>query len=151
MAGCARAGRGRTPALGVVVRSVRPLSESGRASRSSRASGKSALANAEPVEAPKGQAPAPVSTPYFVYILSCSDGTLYVGSTSDVARREHAHNEGRGAKYTAGRGPVRVVYSESHESRSAAQKREAQLKKCSRAKKQALVDRDSARKTGVSA
>jgi putative endonuclease len=85
---------------------------------------------------------APVTRPYFVYILVCSDGTLYVGSTSDVARREHAHNEGRGAKYTAGRKPVRVVYSEAHESRSAAQSREAQLKHWSREKKQALIEHD---------
>ncbi len=82
---------------------------------------------------------------YFVYIASCSDGTLYVGSTSDVLERERVHNEGRGAKYTAGRLPVRVVYSEGHESRSAAQQREAQLKKWSRAKKTALVERDGQR------
>jgi putative endonuclease len=64
----------------------------------------------------------PLSTcRYFVYIASCSDGT----------------------KYTAGRLPVRVVYSEGHKSRSAAQQREAQLKRWSRAKKQALVDGDS--------
>jgi putative endonuclease len=79
---------------------------------------------------------------YFVYILTCSDGTLYVGSTSDVSRREHTHNEGHGAKYTAGRRPVRVVYSEGHESRSAAQKREAQLKRWTRARKQALITGD---------
>jgi putative endonuclease len=86
----------------------------------------------------------PLSTcRYFVYIASCSDGTLYVGSTSDVLERERVHNEGRGAKYTAGRLPVRVVYSEGHKSRSAAQQREAQLKRWSRAKKQALVDGDS--------
>lgn len=93
----------------------------------------------------KGQTPAPAPVPYFVYILSCSDGTLYVGSTSDVAKRERAHNEGHGAKYTAGRRPVRVVHSETHESRSAAQKREAQLKRWSRAKKRALIDQDGRR------
>jgi putative endonuclease len=90
----------------------------------------------------KGQTSAPATTPYFVYILSCSDGTLYVGSTSDIARRERTHNEGHGAKYTAGRRPVRVVYSEAHESRSAAQTREAQLKRWSRAKKKELIDGD---------
>ena len=76
---------------------------------------------------------------YFVYILRCADDTLYTGSTSDLAAREAAHNSGRGAKYTAGRGPVRVVYSESHDSRSAAQRREAQLKRLTRAKKEALI------------
>jgi putative endonuclease len=76
---------------------------------------------------------------YFVYILRCADGTLYTGSTTDLVARERAHNEGRGAKYTAGRGPVRVVYSEAHESRSAAQKREAELKRWTRKKKDALI------------
>ena len=76
--------------------------------------------------------------PYFVYILSCADGTLYVGSTSDLARRERMHNDGRGAKYTAGRRPVRIAYSEVHESRSAAQRREAELKRWPRSRKLAL-------------
>ena len=85
---------------------------------------------------------SPRTSSHFVYILSCSDGTLYVGSTSDVVERERVHNEGRGPKYTAGRTPVRVVYSEAHESRAAAQNREAQLKRWSHAKKQALIDGD---------
>jgi putative endonuclease len=82
---------------------------------------------------------------YFVYILSCSDGTLYVGSTSDLVERERVHNEGRGPKYTAVRTPVRVVYSEAHESRAAAQNREAQIKRWSRAKKTASIDGDGQR------
>jgi len=76
---------------------------------------------------------------YYVYILRCADGTLYTGSTTDVVARERAHNRGCGAKYTAGRGPVRVVYFEAHESRSAAQKREAQLKRWTRKQKDALI------------
>jgi putative endonuclease len=80
------------------------------------------------------------TSPYFVYILSCSDGTLYVGSTSDLIERERWHNEGRGAEYTANRRPASVVYSEAHESRAAAQNREAQLKHWSRAKKKALIE-----------
>ena len=48
----------------------------------------------------------------FVYILSCADGTLYTGYTVDLARRVAAHNAGRGAKYTRGRLPVRLVFSE---------------------------------------
>jgi putative endonuclease len=79
------------------------------------------------------------SSSWFVYILRCSDGTLYAGSTNDLTAREHRHNNGRGAKYTAGRRPVRLVYSERHESRSAAQTREAQIKRWSRPKKEALV------------
>ena len=83
--------------------------------------------------------------PWFVYILRCSTGTLYTGSTNDLAARELAHNQGRGARYTAGRRPVRVVYSEVHESRSAAQKRESQLKRWTRARKEALVAGDEIR------
>ena len=86
--------------------------------------------------------------PYFTYILRCADGTLYTGSTTDVVARERAHNEGRGAKYTAGRGPVRVVYSEAHESRSAAQKREAQIKGWTREQKAALIGGDPSRLHG---
>lgn len=76
---------------------------------------------------------------FVTYILRCADGTLYTGSTSDLAARVRAHNEGRGAKYTAGRGPVRVVYAEEHESRSAALKREAELKGWKRGRKETLV------------
>ena len=75
----------------------------------------------------------------FVYILRCADGTLYTGWTNDLDRRVRAHNEGRGAKYTAGRRPVTLVYSESLDSRSAAQMREAEIKRWTRAEKDALI------------
>ncbi len=81
---------------------------------------------------------------YFVYILRCADGTLYTGSTTDVQAREATHNSARGAKYTAARLPVRVLYSEAHDSRSAAQKREAELKGWTRARKEALIAGDPA-------
>jgi putative endonuclease len=51
---------------------------------------------------------------HFVYIVRCADGTLYTGYTRDPRARERAHNSGRGAKYTAGRRPVRLVYQEPH-------------------------------------
>jgi putative endonuclease len=51
----------------------------------------------------------------WVYILRCSDGTLYVGRTSNLTGRVQTHNEGRGGAYTAKRRPVRLLYSESHE------------------------------------
>jgi putative endonuclease len=76
---------------------------------------------------------------YFVYVLRCADDTLYAGSTNDLVAREAKHNAGRGAKYTAARRPVRVVYSEPCESRSAAQEREAQIKRWTRAKREALT------------
>ena len=49
---------------------------------------------------------------WYVYILRCGDGTLYTGSTDDVERRLAAHRAGKGAKYTRGRGPLELVYSE---------------------------------------
>ncbi len=79
---------------------------------------------------------------WYVYLLRCADGTLYAGCTNDLPARELAHNNGRGAKYTAGRRPVRIVYSEVHESRSAAQAREAEIKRWRRTKKDALVAGD---------
>ena len=81
---------------------------------------------------------------YSVYIVRCADGTLYSGWTNDLAARVATHNAGRGAKYTAGRRPVRMVYSEEHESRSSAQRREHQLKRWTRAKKEALIAGDPA-------
>lgn len=79
--------------------------------------------------------------PYWVYILLCGDGTLYTGSTDDVTRRAAAHNAGKGAKYTRGRGPVTVVYRERCPDKSAALRREAAIKKMSRAEKLALIER----------
>ena len=51
---------------------------------------------------------------FWVYILRCADGTLYVGHTTDILRREQAHNEGRGGRHTASRRTVRMVYTERH-------------------------------------
>lgn len=72
---------------------------------------------------------------FFVYILECGDTTLYTGYTTDLARRVAAHNAGRGAKYTRTRLPVRLVYAEACASKSAALRREAAIKKLSRAQK----------------
>ncbi len=76
--------------------------------------------------------------PYFVYILSCVDETLYTGIATDVVRRFVEHKEGRGAKYTRAHKPERIVYTEEVGSRSEAQKREAAIKKMPRIKKLAL-------------
>lgn len=77
----------------------------------------------------------------YVYILECSDHTLYTGWTTDIARRLKAHNgEGSGgAKCTRARRPVRLVYFECFEEKSAALSREAALKRLSRAEKLALI------------
>lgn len=76
---------------------------------------------------------------WHVYILRCSDGTLYTGSTDDVQRRLAVHNSGKGAKYTRGRGPVELVYFEELDNCSSALKREYAIKKLTRAEKLRLI------------
>lgn len=76
---------------------------------------------------------------YFVYILRCADGTLYTGTTDDIARRVRVHNTGLGAKYTRGRRPVEAVYSEEAADKSAALRRECAIKKLTRAQKLSLI------------
>ena len=77
---------------------------------------------------------------WYIYILECGDGSLYTGVTTDLDRRLAEHNTGRGSKYTAARLPVRLVFSERHADRSAAQKREASIKRMPRRKKLALLE-----------
>lgn len=69
------------------------------------------------------------------YILLCADGTLYTGWTNDIEKRLAAHNAGRGAKYTRGRRPVTLLYSEACATKSEAMSREAAIKKLSREEK----------------
>lgn len=76
---------------------------------------------------------------WWVYLLRCRDDTLYTGSTDNVDRRAATHNAGRGAKYTRGRTPVTVVYREECPDRSAALRREAAIKRLSRAEKLCLI------------
>jgi putative endonuclease len=76
---------------------------------------------------------------WYVYILQCKDGTYYTGSTNNVERRVEQHNLGNGAKYTRGRRPVKQVWSEICNSKSHALKREIQIKKWSRIKKEQFV------------
>ena len=75
---------------------------------------------------------------WFLYILECGDGTLYTGITDDVERRLKAHNAGKGAKYTRGRGPVVLRYREKCGTHSDALKREIVVKRMSRTEKMAL-------------
>lgn len=77
---------------------------------------------------------------WYVYILRCGDGTLYTGMTDDVERRFAAHRAGKGAKYTRGRGPLELVYTEPQPDRSAALRREYQIKRLSRADKLRLIE-----------
>ena len=74
-----------------------------------------------------------------VYMLRCSDRTLYTGITADLEGRLAAHRDGTASKYTRVRLPVRLVYQEPHPDRSSASKREAAIKKLSRSAKLALI------------
>ncbi len=75
---------------------------------------------------------------FYVYLLICSDDTLYCGYTNDLEKRINAHNSGRGAKYTKSRLPVRLVHSESFQTKSEALVRECAIKRMKRSEKLAL-------------
>ncbi len=74
-----------------------------------------------------------------MYILRCRDGTLYTGIATDVKKRLEVHRSGKGAKYTRGRSPLELVYSECCGSHSDALKREYQIKQLTRLEKQQLI------------
>ncbi len=76
---------------------------------------------------------------WLVYVLACSDGSLYTGVTNDLSRRLRAHAAGKGGAYTRARRPLRLVFVEGQAGRGAALCREAALKRLSRAAKLALV------------
>ena len=77
---------------------------------------------------------------YYLYILECVDKTLYTGITTNLERRVLEHNENKlGAKYTAARRPVNLVYSKKFKNRSTASKAESQIKKLTKAEKLALI------------
>lgn len=76
---------------------------------------------------------------WYLYILRCGDGTLYTGITTDIPRRFAAHQEGKGAKYTRGRGPLHLVYQETCGTHSQALKRELEIKALPRQEKLALL------------
>lgn len=76
---------------------------------------------------------------WLVYLLRCSDGSLYTGITNDLPKRLKAHAAGKASRYTRSRLPVTLAYSESQKSKSAALKREAAIKRLRRAEKDRLV------------
>jgi putative endonuclease len=78
--------------------------------------------------------------PFTVYILECSDHTLYTGCTNNLEKRIHAHNNGKsGAKYTRARRPVKIVYTEEFKTLAEGRKREAEIKRLSRSEKMLLI------------
>jgi putative endonuclease len=76
---------------------------------------------------------------YFLYILECSDRSLYTGITNDIERRFREHQEKKGGHYTRSRQVLKIVYTEPHPDRSAALKREAQIKGWTRSQKLELI------------
>ena len=75
----------------------------------------------------------------YVYFLRCGDGSLYTGWTNDLEQRLAAHQSGKGAKYTRGRLPIEMVYFEEMPDKSAALKRENELKKLKKTEKELLI------------
>ena len=76
---------------------------------------------------------------YWVYIIRCADGSYYTGSTRDLEKRLRAHEEGRAPAYTARRRPLYLAFSEKYDTMEAARRRELQIKRWTRKKKQALI------------
>ena len=76
----------------------------------------------------------------YTYIIKCADSTLYTGWTNDITHRLKMHNEGKGAKYTRGRGPVELVYLEEFETKQEAMSREAKIKRLTRKEKLLLIE-----------
>lgn len=76
----------------------------------------------------------------WAYLLRCADGSLYAGWTTDLEKRLAAHNGGKGAKYTRGRLPVRLVWKKAFETKGEAMAEEARIKRLRREEKEALVE-----------
>ncbi|MFC1656018.1 GIY-YIG nuclease family protein [Patescibacteria group bacterium] len=76
---------------------------------------------------------------YYTYLARCNDDSLYAGYTTDLEEREAKHNEGKGARYTRMRRPVKIVYHEEFKTKSEAMKREYQLKRLKKQEKESLT------------
>ena len=87
----------------------------------------------------------PSPSRWLVYLLRCSDGSLYTGITNDLPKRLKAHAAGKASRYTRSRLPVKLAYSEPQKSKSAALKRELAIKRLRRAEKESLVAKEANR------
>ncbi|MDG5789966.1 GIY-YIG nuclease family protein [Evansella sp. AB-P1] len=76
---------------------------------------------------------------HYVYVLQCQDTTYYTGYTTDIEKRMKAHKEGKGAKYTRGRGPFSIVHEETYSTKREALQREYFIKQLSRKEKEKLI------------
>ncbi len=75
----------------------------------------------------------------YTYIVQCKDGSLYTGWTNNLEKRIKAHNEGKGAKYTKARRPVKLMYYEEFSSKEEAMRREYEIKHMSRKEKETII------------
>ncbi len=78
---------------------------------------------------------------HYTYMLRCGDNSLYTGYTNRLQHRIKMHQEGKGAKYTRGRGPLKLVYVEAFETKSEALVREHEIKKMPKSEKEALISK----------
>ncbi|MBT3349333.1 GIY-YIG nuclease family protein [bacterium] len=78
---------------------------------------------------------------YYFYLARCSDESFYAGYTKNIEEREKTHNAGKGAKYTASRRPVKIIYWEKFETQKEAMQREIEIKKWTRTKKEKLIQK----------
>lgn len=81
-----------------------------------------------------------IMSEHYVYMLRCKDDTLYTGYTTDIERRLQMHTSGKGAKYTKGRGPFILEWTEKYETKSEAMQREYALKRLSRLEKEQFIE-----------
>lgn len=79
----------------------------------------------------------------YCYILECGDGSYYTGWTNHLKKRLEAHQSGNGAKYTRGRGPVRLIYYEEFTTKEEAMRREYEIKQLNRRQKEQLIQKES--------
>lgn len=84
----------------------------------------------------------------YTYILECNDKSLYTGWTTDLKKRLAMHNQGKGAKYTSGRRPVKLVYFEEFDTKEEAMKREYAIKQLSRQEKLRLIAENRTKQYG---
>ena len=79
---------------------------------------------------------------HFFYLARCADNSLYCGYTINIQEREKKHNAKKGAKYTAGRTPIKIIYSETFETKKEAMQREFAVKKLSKIEKEELIKKN---------
>ncbi|WP_453992568.1 GIY-YIG nuclease family protein [Bacillus nitroreducens] len=80
---------------------------------------------------------------HYFYVVECKDGSFYAGYTTDVEERLKKHNEGKGAKYTRGRGPISLLYAQEFDTKEEAMRVEYRFKRLKRSEKERLLEMES--------